>query len=137
MKKIFFSLIALFFVSIILTSCGKDDPGSQPGATAPDGVWKGTGQYGTAPGGTTYAFTLTFKSDGTITIIGDNSTGIDNATGTWQMVQDSVHATYKYLASSAIYILSAKYTANATVMAGTIGLQPAVSGVGIFSVTKQ
>ncbi|HQW85300.1 MAG TPA: hypothetical protein PK987_12580 [Ferruginibacter sp.] len=138
MKKIILGLIALLFVSILFISCGKDDPGpSGVLVTKPDGIWLGTAQYGTTPGGTTYDFKVTFKADSSLTIIGDNTTGIDNATGTWKMVQDSVQATYKYASSSAIYMFSAKFATNATVMNGTIGLQPAVSGVGLFSIIKQ
>lgn len=138
MKKLFFGCIAFLFVTALFTSCGKDDPGNPPTpVTKPDGVWKGTGQYGTTPGGATYAFTVTFKADSTLTIIGDNSTGIDNATGTWLMVNDSMQATYKYTGSSATYMASAKFASNATTMNGTIGLQPAVSGVGLFTIVKQ
>ncbi|MBX2934420.1 MAG: hypothetical protein KF825_09250 [Ferruginibacter sp.] len=138
MKKIFFGLLTFLVVSIVFTSCGKDDPGDAPTpVTKPDGVWTGTGQYGTAPGGTQYAFTMTFKSDGTLTIVGDNSTGIDNAAGTWVMVNDTMQATFKYNGSSAIYMAAAKFATNATTMSGTIGLQPAVSGVGLFTVNKQ
>ena len=139
MKKIILSLVPIFLFFVIITSCGKDDPvPNPPNPTTPEGTnWKGSGQYGTAPGGPTYNFELGFKTNGVANIIGNNSVAIDTTTGTWEMVMDSVRITYKYNGSSAIYILSAKYTTNATLLTGTIGLQPAVSGVGIFSVTKQ
>jgi hypothetical protein len=125
-------------VVLLVSSCSKDDDNNNnPNNQNVVGTWNGTGQYGTGGGNPTYAFTLNFKADGTVDIVGNNSVGIDNATGTWQMVADSVKATYKYAASSAIYRLSAKYTAGASVMTGTIGLDPVTSGQGIFTVTKQ
>lgn len=136
MKKILFTLIPALALVLVITSCSKDDNNSNTSASTVQGTWTGTGQYGTSGGNPTYAFTLTFKADGTVDITGDNSVGVDVATGTWQMVADSVKATYKYVSSSAIYTLSGKYTAGATVMAGTIGLSPVTSGVGIFTVTK-
>jgi hypothetical protein len=53
------------------------------------------------------------------------------------MVADSVHATYKYASSSAIYVLSGKYVSGSTSMSGTIGLDPITAGVGLFTVTRQ
>lgn len=136
MKKILLIFIPVLFTVFLFSSCKKDDPGTPPSAS-PVGTWNGNGQYGTGAGNPQYTFTLTFKANGSVDIVGNNSTAIDNATGTWQMVQDSVKATYKYLSSSAQYTLSAKYNATSNVMVGTIGLSPATSGVGVFSVTKQ
>lgn len=137
MKKILFTLIPVLALVFLISSCSKDDTNSNPPASSVQGTWTGTGQYGTSGGAPTYAFTLTFKADGTVDITGDNTVGVDVATGTWQMVADSVRATYKYASSSAVYTLSGKYTAGATVMAGTIGLSPATTGIGLFTVTKQ
>jgi hypothetical protein len=136
MKRNLFFLIPALATVFFLSSCSKDD--TPPPATAtPQGTWVGTGQYATVFGGPTYPFTLTFKANGTVDIIGNNSTAVDNATGTWQIVQDSVKATYAYVSSSAIYTLSGKFSAGSNVMVGTIGLSPATTGVGLFSVTKQ
>ncbi|MBK8496589.1 MAG: hypothetical protein IPL50_17500 [Chitinophagaceae bacterium] len=52
-------------------------------------------------GNPTYAFTLNFKANGTVDIIGNNNAAIDNATGTWSMVADSVKALFTYAAGSA------------------------------------
>jgi len=62
--------------------------------------------------------------------------GIDNATGTWAMVGDSVKATYTYINATAQYTLAGKYTAGSNTMVGTIGLGTATAGVGLFSVTR-
>jgi hypothetical protein len=137
MKKIIFFLIPVFVLTFLITSCDKDDSPAVVATTSPEGTWVGTGQYGTSGGNPTYAFSINFKTGGIVEITGNNSTGIDNATGTWALVADSVKATYRYAASSAIYRLSGKYSASSTVMAGTIGLDPATTGVGIFTVTKQ
>ncbi len=135
MKKSLFALIPALAMVFLITSCSKDDTPA-PAAT-PAGTWVGTGQYGTGAGSPAYAFTLTFNTNGTVDIVGNNSTAIDNATGTWQLLQDSVKATYTYASSSATYTLSGKFSAASNIMAGTIGLSTATSGVGIFSVTKQ
>jgi len=133
MKKRLFALIPALAMVFLITSCSKDDT---PAAT-PVGTWVGNGQYGTGAGSPAYAFTLTFNTNGTVNIVGNNSTAIDNATGTWQLVQDSVKATYTYTSSSATYTLSGKFSAASNIMAGTIGLSAATSGVGLFSVTRQ
>lgn len=135
MKKLLFSLIPALALVFFITSCSKDDTNNTANTTA-QGSWAGTGQYGTSGGNPTYIFTLNFKADGTVNITGDNSVGVDAATGTWQMVADSVKATYKYASSSAIYTLSGKYSASSNVMVGTIGLNPLTTGVGIFTVTR-
>ncbi|MBL7703522.1 MAG: hypothetical protein JNM14_14820 [Ferruginibacter sp.] len=134
MKKFLIDLIPAFALVFLIASCSKDDTNN---TSTVQGTWTGTGQYGTSGGNPTYVFTLTFKADGTVDIIGDNSVGADAATGTWAMVADSVRATYKYTGSSAMYTLSGKYTSGTTVMNGTIGLSPVTTGIGIFSVTRQ
>ena len=136
MKKNLLLLIPALVLVFFVTSCSKDDTTTPANAT-PQGRWAGTGQYGTGGGNPTYVFTINFKAGGTVEIVGDNTTAIDFATGTWQMVQDSVKATYTYAASSATYTLSAKYSASSNIMVGTIGLSPVSSGVGIFTVTRQ
>ena len=136
MKKILFVLIPAVAMVFVMASCSKDDTTTSSGAT-PQGTWTGTGQYGTAAGSTTYPFTITFKANGTVDIIGNNSTAADNATGTWTVVQDSVKATYIYINATAQYKLSGKFSSNSNVMAGTIGLEPSTTGIGLFSVTKQ
>ncbi|MBL0182800.1 MAG: hypothetical protein IPP96_11110 [Chitinophagaceae bacterium] len=132
------SLFAMLGLTIVLfgTSCKKDDNTGSTG-TGAQGTWSGTGQYGTSAGGPTYVLSLTFKANGTVDITGNNNTAIDNATGTWVMVQDSVRATYTYAAASATYTLSGKYSSTSNLMVGTIGLGTATTGVGLFSVTKQ
>lgn len=138
MKRNLFILIPALTLLFLASSCSKDDtpppPASNPTA---EGTWVGTGQYGTGGANPTYVFTINFKAGGTVDIVGNNSTAIDNATGTWQMVQDSVKAYYKYTGSSAYYTLAAKYTATSNLLVGTIGLETATSGNGIFSVTRQ
>jgi hypothetical protein len=137
MKRNLFILIPALALVFLVASCSKEDtnpPASNPTA---QGNWTGTGQYGTSGGNPTYVFTINLKAGGTVDIVGDNSVGIDNATGTWQMVGDSVKASYRYAASSANYTLAAKYSASSNVMVGTIGLSPATTGTGLFSVTRQ
>jgi hypothetical protein len=136
MKKILFVLVPALALVFFISSCKKDDNATPANAT-PTGTWTGTGQYGTAAGNPTYAFTLNFKANGTVDITGNNSTAIDVATGTWQVVQDSVKAFYRYLNSTADYTLSGKFSAGSNIMVGTIGLGTATSGVGIFTVTRQ
>jgi hypothetical protein len=135
MKKSLFSAMIGLALILFATSCSKDDPAAP--TPTPQGTWAGTAQYGTGGGNPTYVFSLNLKANGTVDIVGNNSVAIDNATGTWQLVQDSVKATYTYTASSAVYNLSAKYSASSNTMTGTIGLSPAISGVGIFTVTRQ
>jgi|GEM_PF-2220066 len=138
MKKILFMLVPALALVFFVSSCSKDDDNNNNNnSNTVVGTWSGTGQYGTTAGNPTYAFTLNFKADGTVAITGNNSTAIDLATGTWTMVADSVRAFYRYAGSSAEYTLSGKYTAGATVMAGTIGLGTVTTGVGLFSVSKQ
>lgn len=137
MKKYLSILVAGFALILFLNSCGKEDTQTTNQATVV-GTWSGTGQYGTVPGGSpTYTFTLTFKADGTVNIIGDNNTGPDTGTGTWAMVQDSVQCVYTYTAGSAFYKLSGKFSSVSNTMAGTIGLGSSTTGVGIFTVTRQ
>jgi len=136
MKKNLFVLIPALAMVFFVSSCSKDDT-TPTAAPTPAGTWTGTGQYGTTAGNPTYTFALTFKANGTVDITGNNNAAIDFATGTWQVVADSVKATYRYLSSSAIYTLSGKFSASSNVMAGTIGLSPVTTGVGIFTVTKQ
>jgi len=135
MKKNLFSAILGLTIILFAASCSKDDPATP--TPTPQGTWAGTAQYGTGGGNPTYIFSLNLKANGTVDIVGNNGVAIDNATGTWQLVQDSVKATYAYTASSAVYSLSAKYSASSNIMTGTIGLSPAISGVGIFTVTRQ
>ncbi len=138
MKKFLLFLIPAIALVLFISSCSKDDDNNtNPPPQTVQGTWTGTGQYGTGGGNPSYVFSINFKAGGTVEIVGNNSTAIDNATGTWEMVADSVKATYKYASSSAIYKLSGKYTVGATVMAGTIGLNPVTTGQGIFTVTKQ
>jgi hypothetical protein len=136
MKKNLFLLIPAMAMVFFITSCSKEDTNAVT-STTPLGTWTGTAQYGTTPGNPTYAFSLTFKANGSVDIVGNNSTAIDNATGTWQLVQDSVKATYIYASSSAMYTLSGKFTSGSNIMIGTIGISNATSGVGLFTVSRQ
>jgi len=137
MKKNLFMMIPALAMVFLISSCSKSDSTTTTTNTTPAGTWSGTGQYGTTAGNPTYAFTINFKANGTVDITGNNTTAVDVATGTWQMVGDSVRAAYRYAASSADYTLSGKFTAGATVMAGTIGLGAVTTGVGLFTVTRQ
>ncbi len=134
-KSLLFAMLGLTVV-LFGTSCKKDENTGSNG-TSLEGTWTGSGQYGTAAGNPTYVFSLTFKANGTVDITGNNNAAIDNATGTWVMVQDSVKATYTYAAASATYTLSGKYSSTSNLMVGTIGLGTSTAGVGLFSVTKQ
>ncbi|MFZ1453210.1 MAG: hypothetical protein WAT20_10935 [Ferruginibacter sp.] len=135
MKKSLFALIPALAMVFLISSCSKDDDNTTNSTAT--GTWVGTGQYGIGPGNPTYAFTLNFKANGTVDIVGNNNAAIDNATGTWTMVQDSVRAYYTYLSSSASYTLSGKFSSASNVMVGTIGLGTSTTGVGTFSVTRQ
>lgn len=139
MKRKIFFLIPVFLLTLLfITSCDKDDTNNNnTPATSPQGTWAGTGQYGTAPGNPTYVFSINFKAGGIVEIVGNNGAAIDNATGTWALVADSVKATYMYASSSSIYKLSGKYSTSSSIMIGTIGLDPVTTGVGIFTVAKQ
>lgn len=137
MKKNLFILIPALAMVFFMSSCSKDDDTPNTTNSTPVGTWRGTGQYGTTAGVPTYAFVINFKANGTVDITGDNSTAVDVATGTWQMVADSVRAAYRYVGSSADYTLSGKFSAGATTMAGTIGLGTATTGVGLFSVARE
>ena len=132
-KHLFIKILSIASV-ILSASCSKDGTATQ---ATPTGTWVGTGQYGTTPGNPTYVFMITFKANGTVDIVGDNSTAIDHATGSWVMVQDSVRATYRYVSASAHYTLSGRIAVASNIMAGTIGLGTTTTGVGLFSVTKQ
>ena len=134
MKRNLFLLIPALAMVFFLSSCSKDDTTT---TATPEGTWAGTGQYGTTAGNPTYAFTINFKANGTVNITGNNNAAIDVATGTWQIVADSVRAAYRYAASSADYTLSSKFSAGSNVMVGTIGLGTATTGVGLFTVTRQ
>jgi hypothetical protein len=136
MKKNLFFLIPAFILVLFTASCSKEDTQQPPTNTTPEGKWTGTGEYGTTGGNPTYAFTMTFKANGTVDITGDNSTGIDVATGTWALVQDTVKATYIYTGSSASYTLAAKFSASSNTMVGKIGLTPLTTGVGLFTVKR-
>ncbi len=137
MKRNLFFLIPVLALVFFVTSCSKNDPATPGGAATPEGTWTGTGQYGISGGNPTYVFSVKFNAGGTVNIVGNNNVAIDNATGTWQLVQDTVKATYTYASSSAVYTLAAKYSASSNVMVGTIGLTSATTGVGIFSITRQ
>jgi len=137
MKKILFTLIPALAIVFLIASCNKDDDDNNTNNSTVQGTWTGTGQYGTTPGVPTYAFTLTFKANGTVDIIGNNNVAVDNANGTWTMVGDSVRATYTYISATAQYTLSGKFTAGSNTMVGTIGLGTETTGIGLFSVSRQ
>lgn len=134
-KKLLF-LMPVFILTLFVVSCNKDDNNNVTPGTTPVGTWVGVGQYGTAPGNPTYAFSINFKVGGTVDIVGNNNTSADNAVGTWSLVADSVYAVYKYTSSSAIYKLAGKFSTSSNSMAGTIGLDPATTMVGIFTVAR-
>ena len=134
-RKLLFVIPALALV-LLAASCSKDDPATQSNVTVV-GKWMGTGQYGTAAGSPTYPFTLTFKTDGSVDIIGNNNAGPDTGNGTWQLVQDSVQGTFSYSAGTALYKYSGKFSTSSNVIVGTIGLGASSTGIGLFSVTKQ
>lgn len=137
MKKNLLLLVPVVACMFFLASCSKNDDGINSSNSTPVGTWAGTGQYGTTAGNPTYPFRLTFKADGSLDVVGNNNTTADNANGTWQIVQDSVKATYTYITGTSSYTLSGKYTAGSNVMVGTIGLGTSTTGIGLFSVTKQ
>lgn len=134
-KEIFLMITAVFIFGA--AGCKKQDAPANVNSSTPIGTWIGDGQYGTGAGSPAYTFTLIFKSNGAVDITGNNSTATDNATGTWQVSGDKVIATYKYSGSSAIYTLSGGFSPSNHIMIGTIGLNPATTGVGSFSVTRQ
>ncbi len=119
-KNSIFTILGLAFV-LFTVSCSKSDPTPAPNNTSA-GKWNGTLQYGTSGGNTPYLLSLNFKAGGTVDIVGYNGVATDTGTGTWQVVADSVRATFSYIASSAIYTLSGKYSLNSNIMAGTFGL---------------
>ena len=135
MKRKLSILTMALCLFIFISSCKKDK--DVVVTTTLQGTWAGTGQYGTSGGNPTYPLSITFKAGGSVEIVGNNSTGVDNATGTWQLAQDTVKASFKYDASSAIYTLAAKFSSSSNIMTGTIGLGSATTGTGIFTVTKQ
>jgi uncharacterized protein YjlB len=139
MKKSLFALIPALAMVFLIASCSKDDKTTNTTTTntTPTGTWVGTGQYGTTAGNPTYVFSINFKTNATVEITGNNGAAIDVATGTWQIVQDSVRAFYRYTSSSAEYTLSGKFTSGSTLMVGTIGLGTSTTGQGLFSVTRQ
>ena len=133
MKKdlfLFAAAVLIFFV----VGCKKQNSEINVNSSTPSGTWIGTGQYGTSP---TYPFTLIFKTNGTVDITGNNGTGADNATGTWQVTGDKVISTYRYSGSSADYTLSGGFSQSNRIMIGTIGLGTATTGAGSFDVTRQ
>lgn len=134
-KNVLFACLGLS-LGLLALSCSKDDNTMVTNPT-PQGIWVGTGQYGTGGGNPTYVFSINLKAGGIVDITGNNGVAIDNATGTWQLDQDSVKATYMYTSSSAVYTLAGKFSAGSNVMAGTIGLSPVTTGTGIFTVTRQ
>ena len=136
MTKNFFSVILAVLICLG-TGCKKQDAEVNVNSSTPIGTWVGDGQYGTAAGSPTYSFTLVFKTDGTVSITGNNGTATDNATGTWQVTGDKVVATYRYSASSADYTLSGAFSQSNRIMIGTIGSGTATTGVGTFNVTRQ
>ena len=131
----YYFLIAAF--TIFLGGCKKSDTTSTPTNASVVGTWMGTGQYGTTSGTPTYPFTLTFKANGTVDVVGNNSTAADTGTGTWTLTGDVLTASYIYVSSSAAYSISGRFSASLTTMTGTIGLGSSTTGVGLFSVTKQ
>lgn len=136
MKRKLFFVIPAFALLLFATSCSKDDPATQSNVTVV-GKWMGTGQYGTAAGSPTYPFTLTFKTDGSVDIIGNDNSGPSTGNGTWQLVQDSIKGTYSYTSGFAVYNYSGKFSTSSNVITGTIGLGASSTGIGLFSVTKQ
>lgn len=138
MKRNFLSLIMRFVlaITIFITSCSKDE-NNVPANSTPEGIWSGTGQYGTGPGNPVYALTINFKTSGIADITGDNGAGPDIASGTWLLTGDSIKVAYRYAGSSADYTLTSRFTPGATSMTGTIGLGTATTGTGIFSISRQ
>ena len=134
MKRKIFSYAFILAALWVFTSCSKSD--TQPPATITlDGKWIGT--YHNGAGGPVNYYALTFKSGGALVVHANNSLTPDVANGTWTLSSDSVKASYSYTGSSAIYSMAAKYTGSSNIMAGTVGLSPAVTGEAVFSVTKQ
>ena len=135
MKKKLLILIPALALLLFAASCSKDAPTASP--TTVEGKWMGTGQYGTGAGSSTYPFTLTFKSGGSVDIIGNDNSGAATGNGTWQLVQDSIQGTFSYSSGFALYRYSGKFSTTSNVMIGTIGLGASSTGIGLFSVTKQ
>ena len=136
MKKKLFILMPVVALLIFASSCKKDDT-TPPSNVTVEGKWMGTGQYGTVAGSSTYPFTLTFKSGGSVDIIGNDNSGAATGNGTWQLVQDSIQGTFSYSSGLALYRYSGKFSTNSNVMIGTIGLGASSTGIGLFTVTKQ
>lgn len=134
-KNLFIATLGLaivFFAASCSTSGTVDPPA---GGTSPQGNW--TGNRSNGIGGPAFYFALNLQANGVLTVSDNSAVTPDIANGTWNLVADSVRATYTYTGSSATYSIAGKYTTTSNVMNGTIGPGTSTTGAGVFSVTKQ
>lgn len=135
MKKKLFFAIPILAILLFTASCSKSDTPPPPGGSSPEGKW--TGGHHNGIGGPIFDFSLNLKANGVLEVSDNSVSVVDIANGSWNLVADSVRATYTYAGTSATYSLAGKYTTSSNIMNGTIGSGTSTTGAGVFSVTKQ
>jgi hypothetical protein len=132
MKKLF--LFAITIAMLATSSCKKDCPVVVT-PVAPDYTGKWVGKYGaTLPG--TSDYTIFLNANGELGVI-DGLGATAQALGTWTVVGgNTLRGTYRYTSSTATYSIQATISGT-TISNGTYGSNTAVSGVGVFQMTKQ
>ncbi|MBK9530751.1 MAG: hypothetical protein IPO42_02930 [Chitinophagaceae bacterium] len=133
MKKNLLLLIPALALVFFVASCSKDD--TPPPANTTEGKWNGT--Y-TLNGGSQLCFySINFKTSGALDIIGEQSTPLDNGTGSYTVAGDSVKGLFTYTVGiGIIYNFAGKYSSGNSVITGTIGISPSYTDNATFSITK-
>jgi hypothetical protein len=132
MKKLF--LFAISIAMLATSSCKKDSPVAVT-PVAPDYTGKWVGKYGSSLPGTS-DYTIFLNPNGELGVIN----GLGNAAealGTWTIVGgNTLRGTYRYISNGLTYSIQASISGT-TISNGTFGSNAAVSGVGVFQMTKQ
>lgn len=132
MKKLL--LFAITIAVLATSSCKKDCPVVVT-PVAPDYTGKWVGKYGaTLPG--TSDYTIFLNANGELGVI-DGLGVTAQALGTWTIVSgNTIRGTYRYISGGNTFSMQASISGTA-ISNGTYGSNAAVSGGGVFQMTKQ
>lgn len=120
------------FVMLLVFACSKDN--DQPAATGITGIW--VGKYGTGNNKPSVFYSFNIKSDGTIEELDAN--GAVKGKGTWELENNIIMATYKYLppANTQFSVLGAFNAAQGKIL-GDWGYGESVTDGGTWEMTKK
>jgi hypothetical protein len=133
MKKLF--LFAITIAMLATSSCKKDCPEAVT-TVAPNYTGKWVGKYGSSLPGTS-DYTIFLNANGELGVISGLGT-TPEALGTYTIVGgNTLRGTYKFLSGAALTFSIQATISGTTISNGTYGPNSAISGGGVFQMTKQ